>query len=317
VSNPSKERQRDEFFQILALDQVDEGIHLLDELGIIDLLFLQVSPLKEIHFPLQAKESVWDHTEKAVTGLRRITGWLVSPAVGQKGQDPLAEAFATSLKKFFPQLREYFSCVIVADRSRYALLAFAALLHDTGVKTCQSMDWDGSTKYYYLEKISADIASELAAGFALGKKEQEFIHRVIANHALPETLQNSIYPLDKRSIFRFFQTTGDAGIAVCLLALADLLATHDFSIPLKVWNSQLAIVQALFNAWWLESTETVNIKPLLTGDDLQKLFPINAGPRIGSLLDSLKEEQASGVIKSRTEAITFIRQCIESRKEKK
>jgi tRNA nucleotidyltransferase/poly(A) polymerase len=316
VNNPSKERQRDEIFQILALDQVAEGIQLLDELGLIDLIFPQVSPLKEIMLPSPAKGTVWDHTEKVVSGLIKIIGWLDSIESGKRDQDTLGELFVTSLRKFFPQLREYISGTIVADRSRRTLLVFAAILHDSGVKICQSSDWDGSTRFFCLEKISADIASALAAGFSLSNKEQEFIHRVIENHSLPESMKNSVYPLDRRTIYRFFQTTGDAGVAVCLLALADSLSIHENRIPLEEWKAQLAIVQALFHAWWLESSKTVNVTPLLTGDDLQKQLSLKPGPRIGSLLESLKEEQASGLIKTRAKAITFIKHCLEIRNEK-
>jgi hypothetical protein len=197
------------------------------------------------------------------------------------------------------------------------LLAFAALLHDSGAKTCQSNDWDGSTHFYYHEKISADIAVNLAAKFTLGNREQEFIRQTIMNHSLPGILARSVYPLDKRAIYRFFQTTGDAGIAVCLLALADSMAIHDFSVPMEKWKAQLAITMALFHAWWSESNETITVKPVLTGDDLKKQFSIKEGPLIGELLESLKEEQASGTIKTRAKAITFIKQCIESGNKKK
>jgi len=317
VTLPSKERQRDEFFQILALDQVDEGIHLLDELGIIDLFFPAISTLKKISLPLPSTKKVWEHTQQVLKGLNRIESWIISPALVKGSKDPLGEAFITSLKKFFPKILEYVSGYIVAERNRKSLLAFAALMHATGVKACQSIDWDGSTRFYYLEKISADIAVDFAAGFALGNKEQEFIRQVITNHSLPENLRNSIYPLDKRTIYRFFQTTADAGIAVCLLAMADSLAIHDFSVPMEKWKTQLAITKYLFHSWWSESNEIINIKPILTGDDLKKEFFMKEGPRIGSLLESLKEEQASGAIKTRAKAITFIKQFIESGNEKK
>jgi hypothetical protein len=273
--------------------------------------------MKKISLPMPSTDTVWDHTQKVIKGLSMIESWVLFPASIKGSKDLLGDAFVTRLKIFFPGILEYFSENIVADRNRKSLLVFSALLHDTGVKTCQSNDWDGSTKFFFLEKISADIAGDLASGFALANKEQEFIYRVIANHSLPEAMRNSIYPLEKRTIYRFFQTTGGAGIAVCLLGLADLLAIHEFSVPLELWKSQLTIVRALFHAWWSEQSETINIKPLLTGDDLQKQFSIKAGPRIGSLLESLKEEQASGAIKTRAKAITFTKHCIESGYEKK
>jgi len=314
VLTPSKERQRDELFQILNLDQVDEGIRMLDGVGLIGLLFPPIPNLKEILLPDPSPETVWDHTKKVIEGLRRIYGWVHSAVSGKVDNDLLGETFVISLKEFFPGLLEYLSRNIVADRNRRSLLAFAALLHDAGAKTCQANDWDGSTRFYYLGKISSDIGLDIASRFALANKEQEFIRRVVANHSLPVTMTRSLYPLDKRSIYRFFQTTGDAGIAVCLLALADLLAIYDFSIPIEKWKEQLAIIKALFKAWWSESNEIVHIKPMLTGDDLKRQFSIQEGPQIGSLLESLKEEQASGAIKTRVRAIAFMKRCIESGK---
>ena len=74
----------------------------------------------------------------------------------------------------------------------------------------------------------------------------------------------------------------------------------------------LAVTKALFNAWWVESEKSVNVKSLLTGDDLKNEFHIKEGPRIGILLESLKEEQASGAIKTRAKALAFMKKCIES-----
>jgi len=309
VLNPSKERQRDEFFQILALDQVNEGIRLLDDVGIIDLFLPQISPLKEIYLPAPSKGSVWDHTRKGIRGLDMIHSWIKTPEVMSENTSNLGQAFILILKDYLSVIRDYLKVFIIADRDRGSLLAFAALLQDVGVKTFQSV---GSTQSSSLDEINAEFAMELAGGFALGRKEQDFIRKAIANRSLPEKLTKSINPMDKRAIYKFFQTTGIAGIAVCLLALVDLMVIHEFSVPTEKWTELLAVTKALFNAWWVESEKSVNVRPLLTGDDLKNEFHIKEGPRIGILLESLKEEQASGAIKTRAKALAFMKKCIES-----
>ena len=56
-------------------------------------------------------------------------------------------------------------------------------------------------------------------------------------------------------------------------------------------------------------TQLRGVKPLLNGRDLQELGVIH-GPQVGDLLAQLRDARLDGVIESRNDEITFVRQVL-------
>jgi poly(A) polymerase len=48
------------------------------------------------------------------------------------------------------------------------------------------------------------------------------------------------------------------------------------------------------------------VKPLLSGDDIMKTIKIKAGPKVGEILEQVRQKQLTGELKSKTAAIEFI-----------
>lgn len=70
------------------------------------------------------------------------------------------------------------------------------------------------------------------------------------------------------------------------------------------------IVKNLFHAWWDASEMIVSPTPLIDGFEMQDMFGIKPGKKIGKLLRLLVEEQASGTVNTTQEAIDFLRRHI-------
>ncbi|MFH0820751.1 MAG: CCA tRNA nucleotidyltransferase [Candidatus Peregrinibacteria bacterium] len=51
-------------------------------------------------------------------------------------------------------------------------------------------------------------------------------------------------------------------------------------------------------------------KPLLSGNELMKLFKLKAGPQIGKILEAMREEQIEGKIKTKAQAKKFVKQFL-------
>jgi poly(A) polymerase len=122
----------------------------------------------------------------------------------------------------------------------------------------------------------------------------------------PHFLEMSGDALTRRAIYRFFKDTGEVGVDICLLSLADVLATYGPTIPEEHWISKLEICQTLLAAWWDRPTDVVRPIRLLTGDDLQVYFALTPGRLIGEILEALREAQACGEISNRDEAMKFV-----------
>src|SRR4030042_365393 len=100
----------------------------------------------------------------------------------------------------------------------------------------------------------------------------------------------------RRAAYRFFRDTQAAGIEVCLLSLADRLATYGAELPHEVWIRQINVVRELLEAWWEQLDEKVSPPALLNGDILQDVFELEPGPLIGETLEALREAQAAGEV---------------------
>jgi hypothetical protein len=128
----------------------------------------------------------------------------------------------------------------------------------------------------------------------------------------PHFLEMSGEALTRRAIYRFFKDTGDVGVDICLLSLADVLATYGPTIPEEHWISKLDICQTLLTAWWDRPTDVVRPVRLLTGDDLQVYFALTPSRLIGEILEALREAQACGEISNRGEAMKFVQSWLET-----
>ena len=100
----------------------------------------------------------------------------------------------------------------------------------------------------------------------------------------------------RRAIYRFFRDSQEAGVDICLLSLADLMATYGSSLTEIIWERQLNICEILLEAWWDRPKEAICPQPLLNGNDLMREFTLSPGIMIGRLLEHLREAQAVGAV---------------------
>ena len=114
----------------------------------------------------------------------------------------------------------------------------------------------------------------------------------------------------KRAIYRFWRAAGQAGVEICLLSIADLMAIYGHTLPQDILEHHIEVVRALLEAYW-ERPEEVKPQALLNGRDLIDMFGLEPGPQIGELLEALWEAQAVGEVEDREQAVAFVRKRLE------
>jgi hypothetical protein len=111
----------------------------------------------------------------------------------------------------------------------------------------------------------------------------------------------------RKAIYRFFRDTGEAGVDLVLLGLADLRGTYGPTLPQETWTAALDIARILLENYWEKREETVAPPRILDGNDLMRELNLKPGPTIGRLLEDIREGQATGKIDTREEALDFAR----------
>jgi hypothetical protein len=108
-------------------------------------------------------------------------------------------------------------------------------------------------------------------------------------------------------VYRFFRDTGETGIDVLLMSLVDHLATHGPDLDPDRWLRRLELTRVMLDTYFHRHDDTVNPPPLITGHDVMTLLNLKSGPRVGEILEMVREAQAAGEVQTRAEALALIR----------
>jgi putative nucleotidyltransferase with HDIG domain len=187
------------------------------------------------------------------------------------------------------------------------LLKLAALLHDVGKPATCSVEPDGRVRFFSHEHLSAQITVEVLTRLRFSAQEVRLVSATVAQHMRPGFLIKE-GPVSRRAIYHFFRDSGDASVDALMLSLADHLATRGAMLLLDHWRTHLEFVNLLLDNYYHRPAEAVSPPPLVTGRDVMKLLSISSGPQVGQLLEAVREAQVEGLVRTREEALQFLRE---------
>lgn len=315
---PSAERLRDELFHMLEGPKVSQAIRLLDQIGALDYVLPELRTLKGVTQSVPHIDDAWDHTLAVVQNLET----LLPPLTGAYHDESVADLTVGSavlwLGRFRQQLAGHFAHRLSNERSLTGLLFLAALYHDVGKPETRTVAPDGRIRFLEHPAHGAKTVSFRARALALSAAEITRLETIVGQHMRVHFLSDARYHSaggdeqpSRRAIYRFFRDSGEAGVDICLLSLADLRGTYGVTLPQDIWESELRAVRALLEAYWDKSEEVVSPPRYLNGNDLMKEFHLKPGEALGRLLNDIREAQGAGEIHDREEAIRFARQWLQ------
>jgi tRNA nucleotidyltransferase/poly(A) polymerase len=145
--------------------------------------------------------------------------------------------------------------------------------------------------------------------------EIEYVARLTALHMRPGELANQ-ESLTRRAEYHFFRDAGSYGPDVALLSLADYLATlaptlagtEPHEPEASRWRKRLETARHLLEVYFRERETRVSPAPLLDGRQVMSELGLPPGPAVGVLLEGLAEAQAVGLVRTRDEAVAWLRE---------
>ena len=172
-------------------------------------------------------------------------------------------------------------------------LAFAALLHDVGKPRTVGRTPDKYT-FYYHEHVGSRLASEICQRLKLSNAERERVEWLVDKHQF-------LCDARKMRLAKLKTTLAHAGIH-------ELLALHRADAVASGKSvDHVEYCEQLLREW---TPADLDPPPLLTGDDL-KAEGLEPGPLYKKLLDSVREAQLDGTVKTREEALEVVRRLLE------
>jgi putative nucleotidyltransferase with HDIG domain len=309
----SVERLRDELFKIFEGPEPHVCLRALEMLGAFPHFLPELSILKGVEQSQPHVYDVWDHTLAVLESLEKMLARLDQNS--SPGEDMALDMFASTMAKHRERFHEHFSRSLNTDRSRFALLFLAALYHDAGKPQTKTIDTDGKTHFYEHEDVGAEMIVRRGRGLNLSNDEINWLHTTVKNHmrihSFAIRLQKDEKMPSRRAIYRFFRDSGEIGVDLVLLVLADTLGMRGGTLSREIWAGYLDICMQLLENYWEHPAEIVSPPRLLDGSELMQELHLAPGPQVGQLLEAIRENQAMGKIETREQALSFARNQLE------
>ena len=308
----SEERKRDELFRILDGSQPAAALQSLDILGLLPYILPELMHLKGVIQSPPHSTDVWTHAFNVISKLISVLNALSPEPKSEAAANWSLGMVSIRLGRFRTHLENHFNAYLNPDRSLRALLLLAALYHDIGKPTTSQIGENGKIRFINHEQIGEQLAYARALQLRLSNQEIERLRLIIRHHMRPLLLAQTESPPSRRATYRFFHDCKAAGVDICLLSLADILATHGPTLPQDIWIKQINTIRALFEGWWEKPNEQIAPIPLFNGNELMQIFTLTESPLIGQLLEDLREMQAGGEINTREQAEAYIHEWLKN-----
>jgi len=220
------------------------------------------------------------------------------------------------LGRYREQLHAHLSAPLNPLRSVRALLFMAALYHDIAKPDTRQVEGSGRIRFLEHELVGEQVAARRARVLHLSNDEIERLKKIVHHHMRPLLLAQTGQLPTRRAVYRFYHATGPAGVDVCLLSLADSLATYGPELPQDVWGHQIDVVRTLLEAWWERPDESISPPALIDGHDLMQALNLEPGPEVGRLLELVREAQASGEVHDQKGALAMARASLRDKSDR-
>jgi len=299
LADVAGERVREELLRLLAVPGAGQFLIYLDELGLLTTLFPELGEAKGFEQP---KEHFWNVLEHSLRTVVAVDFLL------RQGSWEYADGEVLAAVPWSAVLSQHFDQVVSSGSTRGSLLKLAALLHDVSKPQTRTVDADGRTRFLGHAKEGAAIAANMLERLRFSSKEIKLVEKEVNYHMRPVQMSQERLPT-RRAIYRYFRDTGEAGIDILFLSLADHLATRGPDLDLISWQEHTQLVDYVIGQHFEQ--ENIVLPPkLVDGYDIMNIFGVNEGSEIGEVLEAVREAQASGEVRTRDEALAFIEKLL-------
>jgi poly(A) polymerase len=308
IRQVSAERIRDEFFQILAGEQVAIAVRLMDHLQILRAVFGKLAEdMAEQPGTSMGLDSV---AISEVAAFCDLTIILQPEHDAEAAGNAVWGSVSLRLGRFRKQLSDYLASSISATRSKKSLVTFAIL----ALRFKDAADSLSGGESHHEERAQAPSSmtmsvADYAKEIRLSRAECAYVERLVAGLQALQRADSSELLTDL-DYHRYFRTFGEGGVAAVLLYLSSAVAQAAGPPNSDEWEHRLKISRSLLEAYFERYGEVIEPDPFLNGAALMEALDLQPGPAVGKLLDALREASVAKRVNSRAQAIEYARRLV-------
>jgi tRNA nucleotidyltransferase/poly(A) polymerase len=287
----SPERIRDELAQILALESAASSLAYAGSLGVYDRVIPELLG-EGLAEPAASAGPCWPSGVESVACLEALFGdWHVprdsSAGAHTRFPSPCARdgSLELALGLHLASLADHWAEELSSGRRRWLSLKLAALLGGAATPPA--------------------AAAEVLRRLRFSAREANFATTALRSAAAVRSWSDAGDP-SPLTIYRYFRASASDGVDGAILALVAERAT---TAHLGASAAQPCLQRAsrLLNAWFAWHAAVVDPPQLLSGRDLLHALRLSPGPRVGALLELLREAQVQGLVHTRGEGLAYLR----------
>ena len=289
------ERTREELLRLLARPRAAYYLRYLDRLGLLLALIPELGASKGVEQPTMHFWDVFEHSLHTVGALE----FLIRESDWEYGNDAMLPVAPWS-----DAIEKHLSTGVSRGSNHRVLLKLAGLLHDIAKPETKTIDDTGRARFLGHTKQGATVTTNIMERLRFSNREVKLVESLVYNHLRPAQMTDGEFPT-RKAIYRYFRDTGDGGIDILLLALADYLASRGPLVSMEEWRRHCRLMNYVLEEHDKQQSEILPVK-LIDGNDIMSAFGLTPGPLIGKLLATANEAHASGELSTREEALALV-----------
>lgn len=302
IADVSPDRLRDELCKVLALSDAKSAIRLLDDIGVLSRILPELDAARGVTQPIEHYWDVFNHLIETVGFMDSLLD-----------EDRRTPDSALSQMPWSEDIADYFAEEVSGGVDRAVLTKLACLLHDVAKPQTKTVEDSGKTRFLGHPEQGAEVTEAAMERLHFSRRANAYVSLLVRQHLRPMQLSNNLETPTRRALYRFKRDLGDAAIGAVWLAMADFLAAKGPMLDPNEWRRRVSHCSLVMESILAEPAEDMAPPQLVNGYMLMKALGVGPGPRVGQILEAVREALAAGEVSTPEQALEFARREWESR----
>lgn len=280
---PAKERINYEIMKLFGGNFASKSLLKMNDFGLLEEIFPCVKDMKKVPPNTHHHLDLFHHVVETVAQIENLYANL------------------SGFEK------EHMDAVDFGGFPRINHLKLAGFLHDIGKFSTWTIENSGRHRFIKHDDVGAKMVVPLLRELKFSKKQIEYISCMIKNHIYPSNVIAAPV-LNEKVMMRYIRKMSENVVDNIILAKADRLSARGVDITEEIVNANLNGLNKLLQ-FYLDKKDTLKPLPkLLDGQEIMKILDIKPSPKLGEIIDALKEAQLNGDISTKEDAIKYVKQ---------
>lgn len=282
INEPAKERITTELLKMFEGKYCDSALIKLDECSLLEEIFPIYKDVKKIPPNSHHHLDLIHHLIETVKQIQII------------------------YENSTDEIKKYLNSSKYANVKELSFLKLAGFLHDIGKPSCWTIEEDTKRhRFIKHDEIGSKLVVPILKNLKFSKKQIEYIKQLIKYHIYPSSLVSAEDVTDK-AYMKFYRKMEGYVIDVIILAMADRLSARGEKVTQQMVENNINALEKLLYDYIAIQKDIKPIEKLLDGNDIMEILRIKQGPKLGKVINALKEAQISGEVNTKDEAVNFI-----------